>query len=192
MQTSHRSTDTVLDKSAAEGSFHAEHSVSRTMHSCTAASLSVYVKVMVITAFCPDDFHTKREWTNLEGKTWLCSSPLPFAVLNFRAFLLIWSCWNNTCAAPRLVRCDPGQLAWKCSLACWSKKKKKKKCYNRLKSPLTVSFCSCLLLWFHLSPLCLFSCVRLPLLSGCTDHFHYRKCPSGRICMPSWALFSCL
>ena len=70
--------------------------------------------------------------------------------------------------------------------------KKKKKCYNRLKSPLTVSFCSCLLLWFHLSPLCLFSCVRLPLLSGCTDHFHYRKCPSGRICMPSWALFSCL
>lgn len=53
----------VLCKSSAEECYHAEHSVSWMMHSCTALSLNLYVKVIFITALWPGDFHTKHQWT---------------------------------------------------------------------------------------------------------------------------------
>lgn len=58
-------------------------------------------------------------------------------------------------------------------------------------APLTVSFCSCLLLLSSTS-LTSFPVPASHSCSAAPKHFRYRKCPSGRNCMPSWASFSCL
>lgn len=58
-------------------------------------------------------------------------------------------------------------------------------------APLTVSFCSCLLLLSSTS-LTSFPVPPSHSCSAAPKHFRYRKCPSGRNCMPSWASFSCL
>lgn len=63
------------------------------------------------------------------------------------------------------AHCDPGQLLWHVLSHGILQM------FQQAESSLTFSFCSRLLLWFNLSPPCLFSCVCLPLLSGCTDHF---------------------
>lgn len=54
---------------------------------------------------------------------------------------------------------------------------------------LTVPFCLLLLSSTSLTSFPVNASLSCP---AATKHFPYRKCPSGRTCMPSWASFSCL
>lgn len=115
--------------------------ISWTMQSCTALSLNLYVEIIVMTAFQP--------WTSWMVKHGCATSLLLSAVLTFKLL-------TYTCAAH--AHCDRGQSLWDALLH------GKVEMWQQAESPLTVSFYSCLLLCLSpLSPLCLFSCVRLPL-----------------------------
>lgn len=149
-------------------------------HTCEHARFTCTCRVSC-TGMHPGAEHTVP-WA--EVKTWPCSSPLDSAVLTL---LLLSTCIFNSLKYAEMTAIQDG-----CSetLTCCTVK-------SKLLPTGWMSFNSLLLLLstavVSASHLCAsFPPCRLPLLSGCNDHSHYRKCASGTTCMSSRALFSCL